>query len=241
MFRKTFLLRSGSSRVRLGVLIAAAFALGACGLVERHYEMRYRLTFEIETPQGLRASSGVLQVTTDLNPAWAPGPQTDAHLIGEAIPLSLSNGETVFAVLRGPETDLLNLLRQVFVGLVSRPEFKQGGRTFYDLGKQHRFLMSTKPSAELAIEQVPLLVRFEDVRNPLTVEKVDPADLSRDGGGYRLRRVIVAVTDEPITTGIAKHLPWVNTIKNASLDGSEHFSNRTLTNNLTLTSFKSEN
>lgn len=223
-------------------LAGASVTLTACGLVEQHYELRYRLTFDIETPQGLRRSSGVLQVTTDLNPIWAPGPQTDAHLTGEAIPISLPNGETLFAVLRGPGTDLLNLSRQAFRPLVDTPEFKQNGRTYYDLGKQNRFLISSKPSAELSMDQVPLLVRFRDMRDPLTVEKVDPADLPRRfGAGYRLRRVTVAITDEPITRGIEKHLPWINTIKNASLDGSKYFSSNTLTNNLTLTSFKSEN
>ncbi|MEP6785059.1 MAG: hypothetical protein ABI898_04875 [Sphingomonadales bacterium] len=53
----------------------------------------------------------------------------------------------------------------------------------------------------------PLLVTFADVHDPKSVVRVDPADLEATfGPGVRLKAIIVAATDEPITTRIEERL-----------------------------------
>ena len=224
------------------MLAAATLALTACALVEQHYEQRYRLTLEIETPQGVRSGSGVFQVTTVLHPLWAIGPQTDARLSGEAVAVELPNGERLFAVLLGGRdaSDLLTLPKKIFGPLVGRPEFvAKGGRTYYDLEKQHRFLRSAKPSAELTGSDRPYLVRFRDIGDPLSVEAVDPDGLARVyGTGYRLRRVTLAVTEDPVSRGIDKHLPWLDRMGLGAFDGSQIVMNRDPKSNIGKADFK---
>ena len=65
------------------------------------------------------------------------------------------------------------------------------------------------------------MVRFSDIADPRTVEKVDPEDLvAAFGQGVKLRRVIVQLTDEPVTTGIEKRLRWMAKYRNRHFDGT---------------------
>ena len=215
--------------------------LAGCGMVEQHYKLRFRLTLEVETPSGLRSGSGILEVITVLSPIWAPGPQTILHLNGEAVPVDLPNGETLFAVLHGGR-DLTTLPRRTFAPLINVPAFERGGRTHYDVEKQTDFVMSAKPAAEVAGDEIPLLVRFGDLRDPLTVEEVDPRDLAAVfGPGYRLRRVTIQVTDAPVTRAIATRLPWLETMQPGSFSGKSIVTSSALVENLGPRAFSTEN
>jgi len=67
-----------------------------------------------------------------------------------------------------------------------------------------------KPKADVSIEALPLLVRFRDPNDPRTVERVDPNHLAQSlGPGATLARATVEITDDPLTTGIEKELPWL--------------------------------
>src|SRR4051812_48861494 len=77
------------------VMSVVALMLGGCDLFGGSAEVRYRITVEIDTPSGVRASSGV----------WAfkltPGNIDQAYngrFRGEAIPIQLPHG-TVYALL----------------------------------------------------------------------------------------------------------------------------------------------
>ena len=57
-----------------------------------------------------------------------------------------------------------------------------------------------------------MLVTFGDINDPKSVERIDPAAIG-------VRRIIVEVTDEPVTTGIEKRLGWLGSHR-GSLDYS---------------------
>ena len=74
--------------------------------------------------------------------------------------------------------------------------------------------------AELSAEQLPLLVRFRDINDPMTVERVDPGNLAASfGGGVSLTRASLETTRDPVTTGIDRRLPWLKPLKGGYLDG----------------------
>jgi hypothetical protein len=53
----------------------------------------------------------------------------------------------------------------------------------------------------------PMLVTFTNLRDPMSVERVDPANLSAQfGEGVRLRRITVQVTDDDVTEGMEERL-----------------------------------
>ena len=78
----------------------------------------------------------------------------------------------------------------------------------------------------------PMLVTFGNLNDPKSVIRVDPAHLDNTfGPGVQLKRITVQITDQPVTTGIDRRLPWLGNYNDKMLDGhrindSQLFSNR---------------
>jgi hypothetical protein len=87
---------------RLVLLLVLLTGLGACRPWYDDHELRYRVTVEVATPAGIRTGSGVIQVTATETPFWAPGLAVTYRLEGEAIPVDLPGGRTMFALLGLP-------------------------------------------------------------------------------------------------------------------------------------------
>ncbi|MFK7791262.1 MAG: hypothetical protein AB8B88_01200, partial [Devosiaceae bacterium] len=65
-------------------------------------------------------------------------------------------------------------------------------------------------NGEVPFNQLPMMVRFEDVTDPPTVALVNPYDLAASfGEGINLRRVFVQTTKANVTEGISDRLPWL--------------------------------
>src|SRR5262249_13499521 len=63
----------------------------------------------------------------------------------------------------------------------------------------------------LTYKLYPRLLRFRDIKDPATAELVDPDYLAKSfGPGFRLVRVTIEITNEPVTRGIRKILPWLS-------------------------------
>ncbi len=61
--------------------------------------------------------------------------------------------------------------------------------------------------------QYPMLVRFRALDRPESLEAVDPDALGDAfGAGVELKRISVEITDEPVTVGIEKRLPWLEQV-----------------------------
>ena len=57
----------------------------------------------------------------------------------------------------------------------------------------------------------PRLVRFRDIAEPETVEKVDPANLAASfGQGHRLMRITAQIVSEDVTEKVRDRLTWLN-------------------------------
>jgi hypothetical protein len=66
-----------------------------------------------------------------------------------------------------------------------------------------------------------MLVTFGNLRDPMSVTEVDPANLSAQfGEGVRLRRITVQVTDDDVTEGIERRLGWLKTLHGGYLNGA---------------------
>ena len=80
---------------------------------------------------------------------------------------------------------------------------------------------------------LPLLVRFGDLNNPMTIEKLDPLDLGKSfGPATKMNRAtleivssriwplnVLGISEEPITNHIEQRLPWLAGTKGGYLDG----------------------
>lgn len=80
-----------------------------------------------------------------------------------------------------------------------------------------------RPKVPLEFSKLPMLVRFRDINDPKTVELVDPNDLEKTfGKGVKLVSATVEMTDEGVTIGVEKWLPWLKKYYNNRLDGDRY-------------------
>jgi len=211
-------------RELLGSMLALAAATTLSGCWRPTEELRYRLTVEVETPQGLRTGSSVIEVRGVKNPDWVTpeGRGTRGSYRGEAVAVDLPGGRTLFALLKGDEgsqSDALNYPWLAFRDrLKNSSDFLDELRRLRQLQGEVAELPATRivdhyENGDLIHTETPsypLFVTFRDIRDPRSVERVDPNALDKNfGSGIRLRRITVQATDDKLTTGIGKRLKWL--------------------------------
>ena len=168
------------------------------------HTVRYRMTVEVETPQGLRTGSSVREVA-DYTPWPIPmlGEARGGSGLagGEAVAVDLPGGRVLFALLTGADgVDYAALLPAYHMGWLSPEGIVQGP---VPLWPNTLLTVSRARGAAAA----PMLVTFTNLRDPASVVRVDPANLSAQfGEGVRLRRITVQVTEDDVTEGIEERL-----------------------------------
>lgn len=218
-----------AQRLLLAIL---ALLTTACGGVfgKTYPPYRYRVTVEVETPQGLRSGSSVIEVQTSAggpyNVSGGGGGGIATRVTGEAAPIDLPNGETLFILITGegnPDWPTNAYALEVPYPTRAEVEERTGAGKWnenaaFDLWMERveashgrlplrrwRIFGASKMSGW------PMLVRFKNIRDPASVESVDPEDLEATfGKGYRVRAVYVEKTEDPVSKDIKARLPWLD-------------------------------
>lgn len=204
----------------LAIILAAV--IGAVVLYKISYPsvtLRYRLTLEAEVDGQPKSGSSVIEVTYSKQPQIASQPELSIGYRGEAVALDLGSRGLLFALLKagsdsrsGPEWIALRAFN-LPGGSFPRP-VEEGV-------KQVRSLSGKR---ELPLGSLPLLVRFRNISDPMTVERVNPLNIAeRFGDGARLVRAtleivptgiwplnVFGITGESVKTGISKKLVWLD-------------------------------
>lgn len=200
----------------LGAIAAVGTSLlaGACSLLSSN-TYRYRMTVEVDTPQGLRTGSSVIEVQTTEG-SGIPDSSLHTKVRGEAVAVDLPNGQTLFALLRTPsDVDGAAGFAPTAYEPVLPDLRKSDTEDWYDLLE---VLKRQGEPAVLPATYYPMLVRFRDIRDPKTVELVNPEALASSfGAGVRLTRIWLQITDDPVTSDIERLLPWLSTQRGALL------------------------
>lgn len=215
----------------LGIVAAlVALAPVAYGVAYPSLTLRYRLTLEAEVDGKPKTGSGVIEVIYSKQPEFASGRGLVSSHRGEAVVLDLGERGTLFALLTAGSDN-----RSIPESIVLRA-FNFDGGAFpgptVEAGQKQLQQLSGK--RELPLTSLPLLVRFRDLNDPMTVEKVDPFDISKSfGADARLVRATLeivpagiwpfnryGITGEPITTGILERLLWLKRLNGGYLDGA---------------------
>ena len=80
-------------------------------------------------------------------------------------------------------------------------EITKKGRAFYQ---------ALRGKTEIPFEKLPMLVRFRDINDPMTVELVEPKNLTKSfGSGVRLAHASLEMTRDPVTSKIDTELMWL--------------------------------
>lgn len=199
------------------ICVLAPLALAATGCqVATKTPYHYKLTVDIETPQGVKSGYSIIAVNT-----FSPLKGTEAlggsgpTARGEAVAVDLPNGQTLFALLRS-ENDFdwagsahIRANPKKSDGFATLDEYYGAVRADRDMYRIKRWVGFPQEDQD----NYPLLVTFKDIRDPASVVRVNPDDLSaRFGPSYRLKAITVQGTDDPVTTGIEKRLGWLPSV-----------------------------
>jgi hypothetical protein len=210
------------------VLALLVFIWGANAL--NTHRVRYQITVEVDTPQGVRSGAGMVQVTT-WNSEFMPLPgrySVEEFVQGEAAFVDLGSGKSLVALLAsGPKAEGVDWTRYV------RQAFDKAA-----VSDSWNVLSPQRASMVLPPKWQPTLVTFTDIANPASA-RVVPATAqgfeSSFGVGYGLRSITLQYVDpglrithiwpfnqlplawprwlfgEPITRGIEQRLPLLVT------------------------------
>ena len=220
------------------LICAAALMPAGCGLFNSGPEIRYRITVEVDTPEGVRSGTGVWSLKLrpgNFDQAY------NARIRGEAIPVDLPGGRTIFALLEVPVK-----LPEDVVARRYFPEARYPTGIGPSRPKQIAYIRRhIRNKIELDCRsrrqesECPILVAFKSPMNPTSVYELNPDDLPNSlGRGFSLRGVYLQVTDDAPTNQLENRLPWLDRTQGKTLDGSTVSDYSTLANTLTFYSFK---
>lgn len=195
----------------LGAMAAVGIGLivGACGLLSSN-SYRYRMTVEVDTPQGLRSGSSVREISSGLQTIPGKGgPTPSTKFKGEAVAVDLPNGRALFAILE--ET--------INVTSIFEPDDRTPELFVANVAKLGRRDQRGR-TVVLPPDQYPMLVTFRDINDPTSVQAVEPANLAASfGPGVKLRRITLEITGDGVTSGIEKRLGWLPSLHGRYLHG----------------------
>lgn len=172
---------------------------------------KYRLTVEVETPDGRKSASGVMAVHPDRS--YSRRGQT--RTVGDAVFVDLDAGQNLVALLAHVDGKLV-LDETNYVALRAYTAATGKRVSFNEMSR----LTGVVPVRDALI---PVLVSFADPANPGSARAVAPADAEAVlGKGYRVQGVTAEVVPngywpldfggalgEPVTRRIEAKLPWL--------------------------------
>jgi hypothetical protein len=172
---------------------------------------KYRLTVEVETPEGLKSASGVMAVHPDRS--YSRGGHTRTK--GDAVWVDLGGGRNLVALLAHVDTSV-ELDGMNYVALRAYNAAAGGRRvSFNDMNRVTGVVPVTGAL-------IPVLVSFSDPADPATARAVPPEAVEAAlGKGFRLHGISAesvpngawpldfgGLLGEPVTRGIEAKLPW---------------------------------
>jgi hypothetical protein len=214
----------------VGLLVLVILSYAGCHILYPSRTVNFRMTYEVETPEGLSTGTGILAATLEMvpeNPAngriWSSWTQ------GEAIIVPLGGRGTFYALCSSPSSPAGGGFVATLIELfgIREQTHRHEAQSVYNFAalSGRREVTYDQPAPFAQDKQtmawiLPILVRFKDEADPKTVEAVDPANLAASfGEGVRLKRVVIEITKDPVTTGIEKRLKWLPNFHDKLLDG----------------------
>lgn len=242
------------------ILLAIALSVVGCMVAFPTYTYRYRLTLDVEMPDGsVRSGSNVVEVRQGQNPRAFAGLGMGGwgRVTGEGVVIDLGNDRLLVALLTNPGffpvsqgspaiaqryplwtntvVDPTAILLHAY-GLLPAGDIWDGGRS-----TPLSALSRQRGARPILPDQLPGLVTFDDPSDPRTIQRVDPNRLDVSfGPGVRLLRATIEVTDAPITRGtMERRFPWLHASQ-GSIDGSRITTTDRLSNLLVSSDFRRE-
>ncbi|MDH5723492.1 MAG: hypothetical protein OEY94_09250 [Alphaproteobacteria bacterium] len=186
-------------------ILVCGFVLTSCDYIFPS-SWNYRITVEIETPEGVKSGSAVREVQAVLQPKITPETHPISYgTLGEAVVVDLGERGVVFALI---SSESYNEVYKAFPSSVRTN--KERIQYYSSLTKGKKTELKTS---------LPWLATFTDRTNPLSLTGVDRLNMDKTfGEGVKFKRITIEMTDDPVTWGVVdKYLP--KSFKSVLVDG----------------------
>jgi len=199
-------------RGALGLLAGSiAGLLGGCGWLFKSGSYRFRMTVEVETPEGVRTGSSVYEAMASKSPALTSQEhEGSGGLRGEAVVVDLPGGP-LFVTLKMP---VAGETLDGAATLALAPDTRRGDVDAY-VAAVDRLGGTVGAKAELPRKDWPLMVRFGDLGDPASAQEVNPDAIG-------VKRIVLETTGDAVTTGIEKWLAWLSAAENFHYNGTAY-------------------
>ena len=209
--------------VLLVVAVTLSYAMGEKS--EKTYSWRYKMTVEIETPEGIKTGSAVREVTEIFIPTYNKDPRDPKYSVGqtmkgEAVVVDLGKRGIVFSLLKGPLLGVDYGATIPFYVFSGPPGRTVEGAEYYSQLKAKTVLDPT---------HYPMFITFTDMNDPKTIVSIlefkpnttYPRQYSIEknefekyfGKDVSLKSVIIEMTNEPVLSKIGGFIPWFGSKK----------------------------
>lgn len=206
----------------LVLLVGAVLVLGwwvVDGSTTWPRTIRCRRTLTVDTPEGKRSGSSVVEDTIYFpgGLARAQGYAVVSRTQGEATVVDLGERGLLFATLADAERLIHAQAHGTSLGCQAPfPREKFGVKPGTGISPNDEVatymdeLNRQKPNGDVPFKYLPMFVRFRDLHDPASVEQVDPSDLATSfGAGVKFERLSIEITDDVVTKHIGTVLPWL--------------------------------
>jgi hypothetical protein len=171
------------------------------------YAARYELRLDVDTPQGVKTGSSVMEARYGWQPTLGGITSSVKNgFSGEAVFVDLGDGKNLVVTLtddrskRKESIDALYLPMRVFP---FTPHDKALTKTDIENAR-------SKGPVNVPLERLPLVITFSNIADPKSVKRVDPSKLEASFGvGYHIASATVEMTEKPLRATITKELPWL--------------------------------
>lgn len=186
--------------------------------------INYRLTLQVKVDGVIHSGSSVIETRWSAPSYLAQSPRLGVKVHGQAVVVDLGQRGMLFALLGGPPTDVAGGQGSKYfpdepADVLVRAFLHRDVWSVTSFDTLHE-MASHNETVQLPPDDLPMLVRFTDINDPMTVKQVSPRDLSAGfGSGTEFVGATIAITDDPVTTGIEKTLPWLKRLNGTYLTG----------------------
>lgn len=213
---------------KLAILLVVTCATAAVGWVGirtawEHFFPRsvihYRLdvTFEVD---GIPVTGSSVQELMVSRVRGLSAKSASWRAFGEAVVVDLPGHGAVFVLLTSPTVDgvYTGSTKGRFDGLIYDACNLKEKHAGISWGSFVRMIGELSGACNVPSEELPLMVHFKDIADPGTVRRVIPDQVQeRFGPSVEFVGATVTITDEPLTLGIERRLPWLSEYPEPSL------------------------
>jgi hypothetical protein len=206
-----------------------------CQIKYPSYTYRYKMTVEVETPQGIKSGSSVVEVLMSQDVGWVilgSSARVRMRIKGEGAFVDIADGKTLFVLLQGsPKASRPHSLMNDIL-----PRRSDSGISYLDRLKNAKGILPR--------DKYPRMVYFEDINDPLSVKRVDPEDMEEFfGAGVKLKQIMIETTKDKLEWKMAGKLKWLLEYYINQLDGNRYYGMETkykFANSMSAGSFSSK-